>query len=159
MFTVRMVQLIESHAEALSEKLMHQLQASNNCRALLEKVPTHELKKRTYEIYRNLSEWLTAKSRSEIEEKYVDLGVRRAKQGVPFSQLLFAFSATKECLWEHLEEDGLFEDPMELIGDLNLLHSVGRFFDRVAHSAAVGYEQAHGKGLRESLTHISAHAN
>lgn len=134
---------------------MHRLESSDSCRELLQKVPTQELKMRTHEIYRNLSDWLLAKTQSEIEEHYLGLGMRRAKQEVPFSELLFAFAATKECLWEHLEQDGLLEDPMELIGDLNLLHSIGRFFDRVAHAAAVGYEAARRKNVNESLAQAS----
>ena len=66
--------------------------------------------------------------------------MRRVKQGVPFSDVLFAITATKNCLWEHLEQNGLLEDPVELIGDLNLLGAVGKFFDRIAYAAAVGYE-------------------
>jgi hypothetical protein len=66
--------------------------------------------------------------------------MRRAQQGVPFSELLVAFTITKECLWDHLEQDGLFEDPVELMGDLHLLRSIGRFFDHIGHAAAIGYE-------------------
>jgi hypothetical protein len=145
MFAVRMLQLIESHADKLSRELIHKLESSGNSRELIKRVPAQELKMRTHEIYRNLSDWLVSKTQSEIEERYEGLGMRREKQGVPFSELLFAFTATKECLWEYLEQDGLFEDPMELIGDLTLLHSIGRFFDRVAHAAAVGYEGAHAR--------------
>jgi hypothetical protein len=143
-----MVQLIESHAEPLSEKLMHRLESSGKCIGLMHSDSGLELKKHTYEIYRNLSDWLTTKSQWKIEDLYVDLGGRRARQQVPFSELLFALSATKECLWEYLEQDGLFEDPIELIGDLDLLHSIGRFFDRVAHAAAVGYESVQQEPYR-----------
>lgn len=68
------------------------------------------------------------------------LGVRRAKQGVPFSQFLFALNVTKECLWTYLEREGLLEFPVEMLGDLDLLHSIGRFFDRAAYSGSLGYE-------------------
>ena len=158
MFTVRMIQHIESQAEVLSGQLMHRLETSHECCGLLQNVPAEELKRHTYEIYRNLSNWLTARTASEIEQRYVSLGSRRARQQVLFSELLFAFNATKECLWEHLEQDGLFEDPMELIGDLNLLHSIGRFFDRVSLAAAVGYEKVQRR-LRESVMHIPTHSN
>jgi hypothetical protein len=47
---------------------------------------------RTHEIYRNLSDWLLSKTPSEIEERYEALGMRRAKQGVPFSELLYVAS-------------------------------------------------------------------
>ena len=46
-------------------------------------------------IYRNLSDWLLSKTPSEIEERYRALGMRRANQGVPFSELLYAFTLTK----------------------------------------------------------------
>jgi hypothetical protein len=47
---------------------------------------------------------------------------------------------------------------MELIGDLSLLHSIGRVFDRVSHAAAVGYEEVQPK-VRELAMHIPAHSN
>ena len=101
---------------------------------------------RTHEIYRNLSDWILAKTGSEIEERYVGLGMRRAKQGVPFSEFLFALNATKECLWQYLQQEGLLEDPVELLGDIELLHSLERFFDLAAYSASIGYESGHKAG-------------
>jgi len=147
MFSIRMIQLIEAHAGKISEELMRRLEKSDSCRQLLERVPANEFRMRAHEIYQNLSDWLLTKTQVEIEERYVGIGMRRAKQGVPFSELLFAFAVTKECLWDHLEQDGLFEEPMELIGDLHLLRSVGRFFDCAAHAAAIGYEQAHRREM------------
>jgi len=143
MFALRMVQLIEAHASKLSDELMDRLKRSENCCQLLHRVPAQELKMRTHEIYRNLTDWILAKTQSEIEERYVGLGMRRAKQGVPFSEFLFALNTTKECLWQYLQQEGLLEDPVELLGDMELLHSLGRFFDRAAHSASIGYESAH----------------
>jgi len=143
MFALRMVQLIERHANKLSDELMHRLETSRRCRELVEKVPALELKMRTHEIYSHLSDWLLAKPEAEMEKQYIGLGVRRAKQGVPLSEFLFALCTTKECLWDYLEREGLLEDPVELLGDLNLLHELGRFFDTMACSAAVGYESVH----------------
>lgn len=151
MFALRMVQLIESHAGALSEELMHRLKTSGSCPDLLEKVSSQELKIRTHEIYRNLSDWILSKTQSEIEERYVGLGVRRSRQGVPFSQFLFALNVTKECLWSYLEREGLLEFPVELLGDLDLLHSIGRFFDHAAYSGSLGYETV----MREEEAHLA----
>jgi hypothetical protein len=155
MFAIRMIQLIEAHASKLSEELMHRLESSDRCRELLRRMPGQELKMRTDEIYRNLSDWLLEKTQTEIEELYIGIGMRRAKQGVPFSELLLAFTATKDCLWEYLEQDGLLEEPVELIGDLNLLRSVGRFFDRIAYAAAIGSEGSRRKKDQESLPCLS----
>jgi hypothetical protein len=140
MFALRMIQLIEAHAEQLSEELMHKLERSQSCLELLERVPRPELKLRTHEIYRNLSDWLFSKTEAEIEERYMGLGVRRATQGVPFSEFLIAMTATKECLWGYLEREDFLDQPVELLGDMDLMHALERFFDRITYSAAVGYE-------------------
>jgi hypothetical protein len=42
-----------------------------------------------------------------------------------------------------LRREGLLEDPVELLGDLNLLHALGRFFDRISYAVAVGYESVY----------------
>ena len=141
MFTLRLVQLIEAHAEDLSQGLMKRVKASPHCKELLHKVPGEELKQRSREIYRNLSDWLLSKTESEIEERYLGVGMRRARQGVPLSQVLWAVTLTKEYLWDCLKE-GMLEEPLELLGEIELVHNLERFFDRAIYFAAVGYESA-----------------
>jgi hypothetical protein len=142
MFAIRLVQLIEAHSDELSKGLMRRLETAPQCAELLRKVPSDELERRAHEIYRNLSDWLLTKTESEIEERYIGLGVRRARQGVPFSQFLWAVTLTKEYLWEHLEKEGLLEEPVELLGEIELVHNLERFFERATYFAAVGYESA-----------------
>jgi len=140
MFAVRLVQLIETHADKLSEALMDKLKNARECSELVTRVPAHELKHRTYEIYRHLSDWLLSKTLSEVAERYTGLGVRRARQGVPFSQFMFAFQSTKQVLWDYFLLEGLLE-PEDLIGEMELVRSLGQFFDRALYYAAMGYEQ------------------
>jgi hypothetical protein len=156
MFAIRLVQLIETHADKLSEALIHKLKNSNECGDLLGKVPAHELKHRTYEVYRHLSDWLIAKTLSDVEERYIGLGVRRARQGVPFSQLMFAIQTTKHVLWDYLLLEGLLE-PEDLIGEMELVRSLGQFFDRALYYTAIGYEQtAKSASGHASLAHEAA---
>lgn len=140
MFPVRLVQLIEANADRLSEGLMHKVRNSERSSDFLQRVPPDEVKRRTYEIYRNLSDWLLTKTESEIEERYVGLGMRRARQGVPYSAFLWAVSTTKEYLWDFLRQEGLLEQPVDLFGEIDLLHSLEVFFDRALYFAALGYE-------------------
>src|SRR6516162_489464 len=65
MFAVKLVHLIETHADKLSEALIHKLKNAGECSELVAKVPAHELKHRTYEIYNHLSDWLLSKTLSE----------------------------------------------------------------------------------------------
>lgn len=138
---IRLVRLIETHADRLAHGLQHKFLHAPHCEDL-KKVPATELKERSYEIYRNLSDWLTAKSEAEIEHRYVALGARRASQGVALSNLVWAITATKEHLWEFLESEGFADKPVELFGELELLHRIEMFFDRALYYATVGYEKA-----------------
>ncbi len=152
MFAIRLVQLIETHADKLSEALIHKLKNADECSLLLSKVPAHELKHRTYEIYRHLGDWLLSKTLSEVEERYVGLGARRARQGVPFSQVMFALHTTKQVLWDYLLQEGLLE-PEDLIHEMELVRSFGQFFDRALYYAAIGYEQVWKSELAATSSH------
>jgi hypothetical protein len=53
----------------------------------------------------------------------------------------------------------LLEAPVELLGDIDLLHSLGRFFDRAAYSGSLGYETAQrGEDTRAPLTFVVSRA-
>lgn len=140
MFPVRLVELIEANADSLAEGLMCRFRSSPEYKVLLRMVPQEELRKRAQEIYQHLADWLLTKTESEIEERYVGIGVKRARQGVPFSVYLRAITATKEYLWEYLQREGVMEEPVELWGNRELLHALDRFFDSAVYYAAVGYE-------------------
>ncbi len=150
MFALRLVKLIEEHADQMSDGLIKKLKDSEACSDLLSLVPDSELKHRAYEIYHNVTEWLLTKTESEVEERYLGLGTRRAQQDVPFSQMLYAIQATKEHLWEFLRQEGLFE-AQELLGEMELLYSLERFFDRVSYFAAVGYEGTRARQVAHAL--------
>jgi len=140
MFAFKLIQLIETRAEPLSDGLMRRIKKDDRCAELLRRVPPDELRKRSHEIYFNINDWLRNKTESEIEDNYIGLGMRRAKQGVPYTDLLWAVSATKEHLWEFMEAEGIFTEPIDMLGGMDLLHSLDRFFDRILYFAAVGYQ-------------------
>lgn len=142
MYALKLAQLIESRAEHLSKHLAQRLKKSDQCAELLRRVPSDELQRRSHEIYRDLSEWLLSRAESEIAKRYVGLGMRRAQQGVPYTNLLWAVSATKDYLWAFMLDEGLFAEPIDLIGEVDLLHSMDRFFDQILYFMAMGYESA-----------------
>jgi len=135
-----LIQLVETHADNLAEGLLRKLMSSDRCHQLMQRVPAEELKRRVSEIYSHLGDWLLRKMEFEIEERYIGLGMRRAKQGVPLRELIWTLNTVKEYLWGYLEEEGLLEQPVDPYGNRELLLSVERFFDRAVYFAAVGYE-------------------
>jgi hypothetical protein len=141
MMLYRLVRLIETHAQALAASLLTRVQDCEDA-PNYTKVPAEELRTRVYEIYRHLGEWLVTEDKIHVEARYFEIGARRALQGVPLSQLLYAIILTKENLWEFIKKESVWERPVEVFGELELLQLLDQFFDRAIHYAAVGYERA-----------------
>ena len=148
MFSYRLVRLIESHADALAagleERVLDNPQVSH-----FRHIPAHELRERVYEIYRHLGEWLLGKNELDIENRYREIGCRRAQQNVPLSEVLQAIVLTKENLWEFLKSEAVMERAVEIMGELELLQMLEMFFDRAIYYAAVGYEEEIARMTRE----------
>jgi hypothetical protein len=156
MFALRLVQLIETQADKLSERLLDRLRHSGKCNDLLSSVPPSELQHRAHEIYHNLTDWMSNKTESEIKDVYIGIGAQRAHQNVPFSQFLYATHTTKQNLWDYLRQEGLLE-PGELIGEMDMLHEMEHFFDRAVYFAAIGYEEAiRGEPIHSGMVGTSA---
>jgi hypothetical protein len=141
MIALRLVRLIETHSEQLSSSLLKKLRSSPHTCGL-QNVPAGELHDRTHDVYRNLSDWLLHMKECDIERCYFDLGMRRALQGVPLTDLCWVIVLTKEHLWDFLEEQGFLRSSVEILGELELLRLLDQFFDRAICYAVMGYQHA-----------------
>ena len=104
MLSHRSVRHIEDRSDALAKGLLHKLQHSARAEAFC-KVPPDELTERVSEIYRHLGEWLLDKSEADIEQRYTQIGARRAQQGVPndhFKPFHSQKFADRRCLFAAL---------------------------------------------------------
>lgn len=140
MLAYRLVRLIETHSDALAAGLLQKVRNSPLL-ADYRNVPPDELKQRVYEIYRHLGDWLLSKHEGDIEQRYREIGARRAGQRVPLSQLNWTIVLTKENLWEYLKKESVMDRPTEVFSELEMLQMLDQFFDRALYYAAVGYEQ------------------
>lgn len=141
MLAYRLVRLIETHSDALAAGLLERVRNSELTQGY-RNVPPEELKQRVYEIYRHLGDWLLGKSEFDIEARYREIGVRRAQQQVPLSQLTMTIILTKENLWEFLKKESVLDRPVEVFGEMELLQLLEQFFDHAIYYASVGYERA-----------------
>lgn len=140
MIALRLVRLIENHSDELAEGLIRKLQGSVRTRDM-KKVPVEELRGRMHEILYHLSEWLLSKTETDIEQRYLELGARRAGQGVSLADFSWAIVVTKEYIWDFLQQQGFLRGPVELYGEMELLRLLDQFFDRALCYAAEGYER------------------
>jgi hypothetical protein len=136
---LRLVRLIENHSDELAEDLIRKLQRSVRTRDM-RKVPVEELRGGMHEILHHLSEWLLSKTETDIEQRYLELGARRAGQGVSLADLSWAIVLTKEYIWDFLQQQGFLRGPVELYGEMELLRLLDQFFDRALCYATEGYE-------------------
>jgi hypothetical protein len=138
----RLVRLIEAHSDQLARNLLENVKDSDKTSAYITQVPQEELRSRVSEVYKNLGEWLLGKTEADVQQRYEEIGSRRAAQHVPLTQLISALVLTKDTLWEYLLKEAGVERPVEVFGELELLQLLDQFFDRAIYYAAVGYEQA-----------------
>jgi hypothetical protein len=140
MIALRLVRLIERHSDELTSELLQKFETSPHT-ADLRKVPADELRQRIQEIFLHLSEWLLTKTGHDIEQRYFEIGERRASQGVALPDYCWAMIMTKEHLWEFLQRQGFMRGPVEIYGEMELLRLLDQFFDRGLCYATEGYER------------------
>jgi len=142
MMLYRLVRLIETHSQALATGLLDRVQNSELTHSYQQNVPGEELKEKVYEIYRHLGEWLMGKDEIQLEQRYLQIGARRASQRVPLSEVIWVIILTKDNLWDFIKKESVLERPVEVFGELEMLQLLEQFFDRAIYYASVGYEQA-----------------
>jgi hypothetical protein len=95
-----------------------------------------------YEIYHYLGQWLITKKETDVEQRYLEIGALRCRQGVLLSQLIWAILLVKDNLFEFLNQEAVIERPSEVFGELEIVRLLNQFFDQAVYYAAVGYERS-----------------
>src|ERR1700733_4324058 len=139
MIAVRLVRLIETHSDELADGLMNKFQTSSRT-GDLRNVPARELRERSLEVMRHLSEWLICKSDAEIERRYREMGHARSIQNVSFADFCWAMVLMKEHIWDFVQRQGFLGGPLEIYGAMELLRMLDQFFERAICYGAEGYE-------------------
>lgn len=142
MFARKFLSDLETHTDHLSEGVFQKIARSGNCAELLRKVPRKDQRETMKDIYRQLTEWLLNESKAVDENYYVNLGMRRAQQGVPFSEVLSAVFAAREYFWEYISQETLLDEPTDFWGSVRLLHSLDCCFDSALRFTAIGYQRS-----------------
>lgn len=138
MVALRLIRMIETHSDEIARTLAMRIRTSPKT-SQLQKVPESELLTGLQELLRHMSEWLLSKTDSDIEHRYHQLAARRASQGISLADSCWAVVMTKEYLWDFIQKQGFFRNPIELYGEMELLALVDQFFDRALCYMAEGY--------------------
>jgi hypothetical protein len=140
MLSVRLVQMIEDHAEDLTRELVKDLQG-NPRTPHYHQLTYDELHYRSYSVYRNLGHWLGHNSEEPIEAAYGDLARRRFAERVPLEEVVFALICTKNHLRNYIRTVGFMDSAVELHQERELYRLVGNFFDKAIYYTVRDYER------------------
>ena len=155
MRALKLIEHMKGNAERMSEEVIQKIRNSERCSQLVLAVPAEQQKRSTLEIYRDLTAWLGTESDKTIEQRYGSLGMLRAQQGVPFSNLYWAICIAHEHLWGYMQQECLLDEPVEFWGGVILLRSLTQFFDRALYFALLGYEKVAGGDLTASAARLA----
>jgi hypothetical protein len=139
MLSIRLVKMIESHAEQLTRGAVQDLQTNSRTPAY-HKLSREELHHRAYEVYRNLGRWLGEKTDHMIEAFYGELGKKRCAEGIPLCEVVYALLLTKYHLRDYIRSSGAVDSAVDLYQEQELHRLVGHFFDRAIYYTVRSYE-------------------
>ncbi len=138
MWVGRFVDLIEDHADELTERLVRNVREDPRTIGYRQ-FDDEELGARAREVYSHLGQWLGKSSESAVEREYFRLGKIRREEGIPLSEVVMALLLVRRNLWEFVESQGA-NTSLELRQQLDLELLVVRFFDRAIFHTVRGYE-------------------
>ena len=150
MLSARLIQLIETHSEALTREVLQDLATNPKTRSF-QIVPRAELESRTGNLYRNLGGWIGDPRDDAVQAEYEEWGRRRFRQGIPLSEMVYSLILIKHHLRRYIRDHGLVASSSDLVvpgeflavqlhGVQELNFMVGEFFDRALYHLARGYE-------------------
>ena len=150
MLSRRIIKLIETHADSLTQEVVQDVQTNEHTRSHA-RIPTEELSFRVLTLYRNLGNWIGDPKDDAIRHEYEEWGRIRCQQGIPTSEIAFCLILIKKHLRSYIREhaavvfsgDRLVPGemvPLELYSIQELNYVVGDFFDRALWYLLRGYE-------------------
>lgn len=135
---------IETHAEELTERVIEAVRTSPRTKFL--HVPSEEeLRRRFFDLFRNLGRWLSEKGEGEIEAIYSDIGRQRCHEGVPLGELVYALVLVKQHLWDYVQKNVVAISESTLYQEELVAELIGKFFDRALYHTVRGYEEVWAK--------------
>jgi hypothetical protein len=149
MISRKLVSQIERNAEKLAADLVQAVKHDLRAEAY-HQISDRKFEEYVIDLYRNLGRWLRSQSRGAVRTIYERKGRDRYHDGLPLSQVVFSFTMTKSMLLEYVRA-GVHADSDEREMELDLVHAISGFFDRVIYHIVLGYEDARRADLANPM--------
>ncbi|MGB5995362.1 MAG: hypothetical protein WBG20_08100 [Candidatus Deferrimicrobiaceae bacterium] len=143
MISIKLVKMIEEHAEQITQGLLKDIQTNPKTNSY-QQFSVEEMHTRAFNVYKNLGEWLIDTTGEKAQQRYLALGRQRFEEKIPVSQVIFALVLTKNHLLKYIKMFGLVDTAIELHRELELFGVVTEFFDKAIYYTVRGYEEMSG---------------
>ena len=140
MISRNLVSQIESQADQLAREVVEAVRNDPRT-AAYGALHGDELRQAVDNVLRNLGMWLTQRSESAIENKYLKIGIQRRHSGIPQSQLVHALHIVQRVVLEFVRRS-VMASPEEAQLETDLSLAIVDFFGSAVYGAALGYESA-----------------
>ena len=130
MLAQRLIALIETHADALTQTVLTDLAMDPRTRSL--QLPQDELEARVFATYHSLGEWIGEANDDRLRAAYESWGAMRFRQEMSIGEVGYALILVKHHLRRFVRDHGLIEPAGDRL--------VSEFFDRAMYYLARGYE-------------------
>lgn len=139
MLSLKLVQMIERHADGLAEGVARAIR--NDPRTTgMARLPEAALRVQCQEFLKHLDHWLVESRESEIAQHYEELGRIRLGEGIPLPETVHALHVLKRTMLDHVRAQGFAQTAAEVYGEEELEHEIGRFFDSAVYHVVRGFE-------------------
>jgi len=151
MLASRLVNMIEEHAEQLTQHVVQELRTDPRT-ATYHQVNPHEDYFRVFAVVHNLGMWLDTESDAATETAYRNLGRTRFLEGIPLAEVVCALMLTKHTLQGYMQAHGWMDSALDIWQQLELHSMIDRFFERATYFTVLSYEaEARSAGRMPSL--------
>ena len=150
MLSAHLIQMIETHAESLTQQTLDDMLTNEHTRSYGRFSKT-ELRHRIYGFFFNLGSWIGNPNEDPVRLEYEALGLVGAREAIPLSEIVYTLIIIKKHLRHYIREHGLMTlsgdrvapsemVPFELHAIQELNYLAGDFFDRALYYLTRGYE-------------------
>ena len=141
MLYAKYIQLVEDHAEELTQKWITEVKR-NPATPSYKEMPDDILYKRIHDVFKKLHVWVLQNDPgdSETASHYLQLGRERASENIKLSEITYALILARVVLWKYVLNQGVINNFFDLQQAFEFFQKVNTFFDKAIYLASIGYE-------------------
>ena len=141
MLSTRLVQLIESNWEEISDRVVRAVKRHPDLTHLAGR-PDLELREWCREILQNFGYLLSATKDEDVQRQFEALGAMRFEEDIPLHETVLRVHILKDKLIGFVHEQGFAMSAMQLYAEEELEQRMDRLFDALVYRIVRGYESA-----------------